>query len=209
MNNPDQKRQGFPPDEFAEALSDVIRADGFHGPVLGMSGSQYEKWIEPFLKKAKPCLRDLYVKHGVPPGDVIETIMLCVFSPVPATFPKILRSARPRERLARQFENLARITRDLDGLSTPVWGIKLFDDHLDLKLEDAAERIRKLRSANGRPKNRGLRECARYLLGDLQHHAKSKPRSWNDDIGTLLHAAFPNDFANLADAARAVSELLR
>jgi hypothetical protein len=174
-----------------------------------MSGPEYERWIERFLKKAKPCLRDLYVKHGVPPADVIETIMLCVFSPVPATFPKILRSERRRERLARQYEKLARITQDLDGLSTPVWEMKLFDDYLYLKLEDAAERIRKLRSVNGRPKNRGLRECASYLLGDLQHHAKSKPRSWYPDIAELLHAAFPDDFANLEDKARAVSDLLR
>jgi hypothetical protein len=211
VNKATQKGQGFSLNEFTKALSDAVRSDGFHGPVLGMSGPEYEQWIEPFLKKAKRCLMDLYIKYEIPPGDVIETVMLSRFAPVPATFPKVLRNARRRERLATQYERLAKVTSELDGLSSPVWDIKLFDDHLDIRLKSAAERIRKLKSVSGRPEDRMLKDCAGFLLGLFRDYKSDKlsVASQRSYVDVLLGAAFPNRWVTHGDGARAVRDLLR
>jgi hypothetical protein len=211
VNKGHQNGQGFSLNEFTKALSDAVRSDGFHGPLLGMSGPEYEQWIEPFLKKAKPCLMDLYIKYEIPPGDVIETVMLSRFAPVPATFPKVLRNARRRERLATQYERLAKVTSELDGLNSPVWGYKLVHDHLELYLKNAAESIRRLKSVSGRPEDRMLKECARSFLGLFRDYKSDKlsVASQRSYIDVLLGAAFPDRWVTHGDGARAVGDLLR
>ena len=211
MNKATQKGQGFSPNEFTKALSDAVRSDGFHGPILGMSGPEYEQWIEPFLKKAKPCLMDLYIKYEIPPGDVIETVIVWRFARTPATFPKILRSSQRRERLATQYERLAKVTSELDGLKSSVWGYKLCDDHQELSLKKTAERIRRVKSVPGRPEDRMLKECARSLLGLFVDFKSDKlsVASQRSYVDVLLGAAFPDRWVTHGDGARAVRDLLR
>jgi hypothetical protein len=206
VNNPHKKKQGFSPRAFPQALFNAVKG--------GLSDPEFDKWIWPFIEKARPCLKALYLSYKIPPGEVIEIMTFCKFAPAPAVFPEVLRSAKRREKVAAQFEKLAETVRQLDGLRAPVWGVKLFPDLtesrklLDVTLHDAAEKIREVKSVSGRPEDRMLRECAEWL-SKLFRDYKLNVTSQRSYIDALLKAAFPDRWLAHADGVSAVKSLLK
>ena len=173
----------------AETFDDALDAALKH-PVISFEEKEVREWIDQFIAKARPCLKELYESYRIPPDLIFVWAAICAQAPVPQTFPAKLRNGRQRERTATLLETAAETIKELGALD--MYGVTLFSDAaLDLKLKAAAIRIRQLRStAGGRPKSYIMRDFAILLAELFRLYAKSP---LHNSIDTLLHAAYPKD----------------
>src|SRR5262245_12258236 len=74
-----------------------------------MDGPEYRKFIKDFAERHRRNLETLYVRHKVPPSEVLLDVGLCQFSPILQAPPSpMIRSRKLQLKSAARLDQVAK-----------------------------------------------------------------------------------------------------
>jgi hypothetical protein len=202
VKNPRKKSEVSPP--FEVVLQRLLDGednffDRFSFPV---KNDQFRRWIKTFSEKAFDTLERLYVRHGIPPAEVLETISLFAYFGIgrSAGIPQILSNYKLREKSALAMESVAA---DLELCKFVFWepGLRSSPEFVE-KLRQYAKALRaaKLIRPNAyRPRDENFGNCALMLTEEFMKYT-GKPL-W-ENTGALLMLAFERNVEDPRDTIK-------
>src|SRR5262245_8166969 len=145
------------------------------GPQPIMDGPEYREFIKDFAATHRRDLETLYVRHKVPPSEILLDVGLCQFSPILQAPPSpMIRSRKLQLKSAATLDQAAKDLEEWDLRAGSVHGVPdELGSNLELshQLRAKAASIRRVKTSAHRPRDVMFTERALNLTYTFLRYA--------------------------------------